>query len=203
MTTPDPTADPAADADAQHVAALGATVRVERGRRGLSVAALAERAGVSFGLISHLERGQGNPSFKAVQRIARALEIPLATLLAGGEGDRMVVRADERELLPMDPAAPPEQRVVRELLTPRLTSTLQLIRSRLPVGFTNESQPFRHLGTEVVTVECGALLVVHGERRTRLLPGDSATYTCSTPHWWANDCDEETVVLGAVTPFEA
>ncbi len=88
------------------------------------------------------------------------------------------------------------------LLTPRNQSTIQLIRSTIPPGFSNEASPFRHLGTEVVTVESGSLLVVHGERRVVLGPGDSATYVCSTPHWWANESDGVTRVLGAVTPFE-
>ena len=35
-----------------------------------------------------------------------------------------------------------------------------------------------------------------------LAPGDSATYVCSAPHWWANGADVPTVVLGAVSPFE-
>ena len=45
-----------------------------------------------------------------------------------------------------------------------------------------------------------------GERtadgRWTLEPGDTATYGCSTPHWWANAHDGETVVLGAVAPSE-
>ena len=35
-----------------------------------------------------------------------------------------------------------------------------------------------------------------------LRAGDTVTYGCSAPHWWANGHDGETVVLGAVTPFE-
>ena len=92
---------------------------------------------------------------------------------------------------------------VRELLSPRMQSHLQVIRSTLPVGFTNEGRPFRHLGTESLLVETGRLLVVHGERRVELEPGDAMTYGCSTPHWWANAHDDVTVVLGSVTPLEA
>jgi len=61
---------------------------------------------------------------------------------------------------------------------------------------------FRHLVTETVTVETGWLLLVHGDRREELGPGDSATYGCETPHWWANLADEPTVVIGAVTAAE-
>ena len=188
--------------DGPSIADLGAAIRLERHRRGMSLATLSERSGVSFGLISGLERGRGNPSFRSIGRLAVALDVPLAKLLAVHDGDDMVVRLAERGLLPVDPGAAPEQRVRRELLTPRSSTSLQLIRSTLPPGFSNESQPFRHLGTEAVTVEQGLLLLVHGERRLTLEPGDSATYGCSTPHWWANASDGVTIVLGAVSPFE-
>jgi len=190
------------DESGQAIAALGAALKVERRRQGLTVKALSERAGVSFGLVSQLERGFGNPSFGSLSRIAAALELPLAKLLGGMDGDSMVVRADEVHELPAPVGTVPEQRVIRRLLTPRVQSMLQLIRSTLPAGFSNEAQPFRHLGTESVTVESGVLLVVHGERRVELGEGDTITYGCSTPHWWANGQAAPTVVLGAFTPFE-
>lgn len=184
------------------LAALGRQLRILRQRQGLSVQALSKRASVSFGLISQLERGLGNPTYGALHRLSGALGVPLAQLIAGADRDLMVVRADERHQLPYEAGADPAQQVRRELLTPRTSSTLQLIRSELPVGFSNEDRPFRHLGTESVTVESGRLLVVHGERRVHLEPGDTMTYGCSVPHWWANAHDDVTTVLGAVTPFE-
>lgn len=185
------------------IAAVGASLRVERQRQGLSLQALSQRSGVSFGLISQLERGLGNPSFQSLYRLASALGISLPKLLSGMGGDNMVVRADERYVLPISPDIPASQRVVRELLTPRSQSNLQVIRSTIPPGFSNEGNPFRHLGTESVTVDEGRLLVVHGDRRVELEQGDSVTYGCSQPHWWANAHDGVTVVTGAVSPFEA
>lgn len=185
------------------ITALGRELRQERQRQGLSVSVLSQRSGVSFGLISQLERGLGNPSYLALKRLAEALGIPLARLLEGGSiRDRLVVRAGEREILPTLEEEPASQRVIRELLTPGLRSSLQVIRSTLPPGFTNEGKAFRHLGTECVVVETGILTVVHGERRVELAPGDAMTYPCSVPHWWANTGAERCVVLGAVTPFE-
>ncbi len=186
------------------VAVIGENVRRERRRQQLSVQALSQRAGVSFGLISELERGLGNPSVLSLHRLCHALDVPLHQLLAEPGGDSMVVRADERHILPTYDNADtdPTRRVHRELLTPRSRSNLQLIRSTLPPGFTNEGTPFRHVGTESVVVETGVLIVQHGDRRIELMPGDTVTYGCSTAHWWANGAECETVVLGAVSPFE-
>tara|TARA_R110002020_G_scaffold152794_11_gene331711 strand:+ start:71403 stop:71915 length:513 start_codon:yes stop_codon:yes gene_type:complete len=169
----------------------------------LSVSTLSKRSGVSFGLISQLERGLGNPSFLSLHKLSDALGIPLSRLVAGGpKRDDAVVRAGERLMLPVLVDEPAHQRVVRELLTPGLHSSLQVIRSVVPAGFSNEGQAFRHLGTECVIVESGSLTVVHGSRRVELAQGDAMTYTCSVPHWWANTSDDECTVIGAVTPFE-
>lgn len=181
-------------------AALGAAVRAARTRLDLSVQALAERAGVSLGLVSQLERGMGNPSLQSIQRVAQALGIPVSRLLEAPVDELAVVRAGERHLLDGDEAE--AGAAVRELLSPQGDSRIQFIRTLLPPGFSNEGQPYRHIGTETVTVLSGALLLVHGERREQLAAGDSATYGCSTAHWWANAAQTETVVLGAFTPLE-
>lgn len=193
----------AADPEEQRaVVTLGAAIRDARKRLGLSVQALSERAGVSFGLVSQLERGLGNPSLQSLQRLAAALGMPVGYLLDEPAAALAVVAKDTRHVMPADPGAPVEQRAVRELLTPRGESMLQLIRSTLPPGFSNEASPFRHIGTETVTVESGALIVAQGGRRVELAEGDTVTYGCSEAHWWANAADGVTVVLGAVTPFE-
>lgn len=194
--------EPAEGAD-YGIAALGASIRMVRKRQGLSVEALSQRADVSFGAVSQLERGLGNPSFVTLNKLADALGMPLARLMQQAtRHDDMVVRAHERQQLPLERGQDPEKQPLRELLTPGQHASLQVIRTVLPKDFTNEGRAFRHLGMECVVVESGRLKVVHGDRTVDLEPGDAMTYECSTPHWWANTSDGETVVLGAVTPLE-
>lgn len=181
---------------------LSRNLRTERRRQALSVQDLSDRSGVSFGSISTIERGRGNPSLSSIARLAVALGLPVETLLAPSSGDPQVVRAGERIPLPDNARRSYGQEPQRELLTPRTSGTLRLIRTTLPPGFTNEGNAFRSLGTEAIVVESGRLEVVHGDERVVLNAGDSMTYRCSTAHWWRNDSDGPTVVLGAVTPFE-
>lgn len=105
------------DDDALAIGLLGDTLRRERHRRGWSVHVLSARAGVSFGLVSELERGKGNPSFRALRRLAEALELPLAKLVAA-DGDELLVRAGTGYRLPIDPGAPAQQRVERSCSPP-------------------------------------------------------------------------------------
>lgn len=182
-------------------AALGAAVRAARTRLDLSVQALAQRAGVSLGLVSQVERGRANPSLQSIQRIAQALGVSASRLLEPPSDQLTVVPAGQRHTLSDEDISDAEQ-PLRELLSPPGDTRIQLIRTVLQAGFSNEHQPFRHIGTESITVLSGTLLLAHGQRREHLGPGDSATYGCSTPHWWANKTPTETVVLGAFTPLE-
>lgn len=186
------------------VAALGAIVRRTRQRMGLSVEALAARSDLSAGLISQLERGRGNPSLQTLSRLAAALGTQLIALLQSAQRHgEPVVRADARLVLPeVDPAPDGAPRPVRELLTPDQSLPLQVIRTVMPPGFSNEDRPFRHLGLESVHVLEGELLVVLGETRHELAAGDTITYECTQAHWWANPSDtHEAVIIGSVAPF--
>lgn len=61
---------------------FGATVRVERQARTLTQQELAFAAGLSLTYIGEIERGQRMVSLDTLQRIAHALEITAAQLLA-------------------------------------------------------------------------------------------------------------------------
>lgn len=64
---------------------LGLAVRAERLRRGLSQEELAERAGLDRTYVSGLERGTRNPSLTTQHKVADALGVPLADLLASAD----------------------------------------------------------------------------------------------------------------------
>lgn len=61
-------------------AELGARVRELRRERDLTLKALGSRAGLSHPFLSQLERGLARPSVGSVERIARALGVPVTTL---------------------------------------------------------------------------------------------------------------------------
>ncbi len=184
------------------VAAIGTSVRRERKRRHLTVDALAKRSGVSFGRISELERGLGNPSLQTLQRIGRALDIPMPQLLAERVRDDMVIRSADRYIMPEYDSPESASRVRRELLTPRTQTSLQMIRTIVPPGFSNEHAPFRHIGTESILIQEGTLDVVHGQRHVTLRAGDAMSYGCSVTHYWSNPGSRRAVVIGSFSPFE-
>ena len=61
---------------------LAWNLRLLRTARGLSQERLAVDAGVARGWVSRLERQHGNTSLDLLDRLAQALEVPVAALLA-------------------------------------------------------------------------------------------------------------------------
>jgi len=64
---------------------IGERIRVLRGEKGLSLAALAERAGISVSYLSEIERGAVYPSLATLKRLAEGLGVA-ALVLIGNEG---------------------------------------------------------------------------------------------------------------------
>jgi len=182
-----------------YVADLGQRLREARRDR-YTVKELAATAGVSSGLISEIERGHGNPSFKSLYRISQALGLRVGDLLTP-ESDRQqaaanIVPRDQRKLLQLG-----ENGLVWQLLTPNLQGKLEVLKTSIPPGFTNEEAPFLHEGEECVFLLTGTALqvTVAGELFT-LEEGDAITYDSGNSHWWSNPTDTDAVVVGAVTP---
>lgn len=57
-------------------------LKKERQRRQLSMSTVAERAGLSQQMVSYVERGLRNPTLDTLLRMALALKLDLAVLLA-------------------------------------------------------------------------------------------------------------------------
>jgi len=66
--------------------ALAATLRKMRTERGDTQEDLAHRAGLTVAAVARIERGQANPTWTTVRRLAAALDTNLSTL--GGAVER-------------------------------------------------------------------------------------------------------------------
>jgi XRE family transcriptional regulator, regulator of sulfur utilization len=66
--------------------ALGKAIRELREAQGLSLRTFAPKAGVTFNTLSLIERGEANPTWETVKRIAGALGVSVAELAKAAEG---------------------------------------------------------------------------------------------------------------------
>jgi transcriptional regulator with XRE-family HTH domain len=169
-------------------------------RRGrYTLEALAERAGVSVGLISQIERGHGNPSLVTLIKLANALGIQLEDLFQSPPGTRqmLVTRGDRARL-----ELPTEGRegLVYELLTPDLDRKIGMTRAQIPSGWDNEQEPYSRPGEHIVHLLEGELEANIGGQEFHLRPGDTITFDSSLPHWYRNSSGRAAQIVTAMTP---
>lgn len=60
-------------------------LRAEREKQGLSLSRVAERAGLSYQMISYVEREMASPTLETLLRITTAMEISLADVIRKAE----------------------------------------------------------------------------------------------------------------------
>jgi transcriptional regulator with XRE-family HTH domain len=174
---------------------VGRRIARERAVRGLSIEDLADRAGISTGLLSQIERGIGNPSLSTLLGLAGALAVPLGSFFDGAPAESdMVVRPATRKRLELS-----NQHLVYELLVPDLQGSLSMLWIELPPSFDNADKPFSHVGEEAELVLEGKVEAHIGEREFLLGRGDSIRFNCAIPHWFRT-FNERALVISAMTP---
>lgn len=64
---------------------LGVAIRAQRKRHGFSQEGLASKAGIAPGTLSLIERGEANPTWGTVRRLAAALGVSVSDLAKAAE----------------------------------------------------------------------------------------------------------------------
>jgi transcriptional regulator with XRE-family HTH domain len=173
----------------------GARIRQLRTQRGLTVAQLAEAAGVSTGLISQVERDRTDPSLETLRKIAKVLQLPLFSLFQEQDAKAVsVIRADNRMLV-----ASPAGGITYSRVSPG-HGRLEMLKGHLPPGGYSAAEPWSHPSEECVLVLEGELVVEVSGGRHRLGTGDSCYLDSSLPHRYLNLTDEPVDFVIAVTP---
>ncbi|MCR3738843.1 transcriptional regulator, XRE family with cupin sensor [Actinomadura glauciflava] len=177
------------------MAVVGNLVRELRHAAGLSIAALAQASDLSPGLLSQIERGQGNPSFTTLVKLSQALDVPVGRFfLADTEAGALVRAGTHRRLLLAD------ENLEYTLITPHMNGRLGMIKAQVAAGWSNESAPFEHPGEECILITEGELMVCIAGTVHTLHEGDSITYDSGLSHWYRNATDRNAVLVGAMTP---
>jgi transcriptional regulator with XRE-family HTH domain len=159
---------------------IGVRLRAARRDRGLSLAALAERSGLTKGFLSEVERDLTSPSVGSLLRVCAALGLAVGELFDADQGP--VVRAAERS-----PIAFGGQGVDEFQLTPAGEGRLLVLQSDIAPGGGSGDDPYS-LATdaEFVHVLAGTLDVEVDGAHFRLAAGDSMTFDAGAPHRWGN-----------------
>ncbi|MGX9963582.1 helix-turn-helix domain-containing protein [Roseomonas sp. F4] len=162
--------------EAPEAAGLGERLRARRQAAGLSLAALAEATGLTKGYLSKVERGVGQPSIGTVFRVAEALGVPAAQLLAGERAPGTTA-----ELARATPGHPPreDEPHLRPLFPGGRLIALEMWP---PMEARPAEDTSTHAGEELLHVLSGRMEILFETETLVLETGDSLRFDARRPH---------------------
>jgi transcriptional regulator with XRE-family HTH domain len=163
---------------------LGETVRLLRQRAGLSIQDVANKTGLSTGMISQLERARAMPSIRTLRLLSIALDVPISYFFESSDPadvPRYIVRKTNRRLLRLTASG-----VVKEALTPEGKGQLELYELTLNPGASSGTDFLQHTGEKAGYILSGSLRLWLDNQAHVLEAGDSFRFPSIVPHMFDN-----------------
>ena len=162
---------------------VGPRLRKVRDLRGITLAEVAERTGISKSTLSRLENGQRRPSLELLLPLAETYRVPLDDLVGAPEVGDPRIRLKPRRV---------KGRTVLPLT--RNPGGVQAWKIVIPVSQTTP-KPRTHDGYEWLYVLAGRMRLVLGEQDLVLGVGEAAEFDTQVPHWFGSAGDGPAEVL--------
>ncbi len=162
---------------------VGRTVNRLRRERGMTVTGLAERGGMSAGMISRIENGQVSPSLGTLDAIAEALSVPVMALLAQGGGKADVYHLKAGGGIPsrrITPSHAHEFLLLGKHGGPG--GSFEAARVRIIRDEAGELPRYQHDGHVFLTVVSGKGRYSCGNSEFELAPGDTLSFDAKLEH---------------------
>jgi transcriptional regulator with XRE-family HTH domain len=170
---------------------LGRRIRALRLERHLGITELAERAGISVGALSQIERGLSSLKVRVLWPLATALGVEPHSLLSQDDkeaSDLYVVRASARKDVPVR-----SEGISKELLSPPGSMLTGLLVHVSPGGGTGES--YSHAGYEFGLVAKGQVELTIDSVVYLLNTGDSFAFKSTLKHSFRNRGRERSEIV--------
>ena len=157
---------------------LAQAVRAHRESRGLSIGALAEKAGISKTSLSKIESSVGNPSLDLLNRIASALDVPVGTLFGVESHPQLqIIRRDEGKVITSESGLS-----IRTLLVEGRNHRTEIYELLLSTPVTYHSLAHMPGTQEFVICIAGDIFLGSEGQEEHLQPGDAIWFSADLPH---------------------
>ncbi|MFD5769196.1 helix-turn-helix domain-containing protein [Streptomyces sp. NPDC127049] len=158
---------------------VGRVVRGCRKQRGVSMAVLAARSGLSQPFLSQLERGLTTPSLSSIYRIAEALDVAPGTFLRPPARPGTVTHEADPQVIRVSETA---GQIAQVLIPGGRSSLMEAYEHHFEPG-RGERGWFEHPGEDFLYVLEGEIVLeVEGEPPLTLTAGQSAHHRGEVPH---------------------
>jgi transcriptional regulator with XRE-family HTH domain len=164
--------------------AIGREVRAFRNKLGITVSDLARATGLSLGMLSKIENGVTSASLTTLQRLSRALGVPVTALFRRFEERRDAVFVSAGQGLVIERRGTRAGHQYRLLGHTGGMSGGTVVEPYL-ITLTEESDVFplfQHSGMEFLFMLEGEVLYRHADKLYTMKPGDSLFFDADAPH---------------------
>lgn len=178
------------------LAPLGERLRVRRKELKLTLQEVADKAGLSVGFISQIERGITVPSLVSLVTVCRALDVEVGTFFQQPKLAGPVTRHDNRLVYGLGQAG--QAAVSYERLSASFPGNV--LRSTLihePPGF--RSEPMSHEGEEIYYIVSGSLTLELDGELLILEAGDTVHFPSTRTHTTWNHTTEPATIFHTCT----
>jgi transcriptional regulator with XRE-family HTH domain len=173
---------------------VGARLRAQRHRAGLTLRAVAEQTEMSVSFLSAVERGVTGLSISRLHALVKLYGITVQELLMDRRTDGRLVRSGAR---PRFPTSNPGIQIEQLALG---TTAMEPHHYLVEPGAGSDGA-YDHAGEELVFIIRGSLEVWLDEREHYMMgAGDSLYFPSTLPHRWLNPGPGETELLWINTP---
>ncbi|HEY2983947.1 MAG TPA: XRE family transcriptional regulator [Jatrophihabitantaceae bacterium] len=162
---------------------VGPRLKRMRSQRGVTLADLSERTGISKSTLSRLETGQRRPSLELLLPLAQTYRVPLDDLVGAPElGDPRIRlkprRVNGRTVLPLT----------------QQPGGVQAWKIIIPAAQSNPELRV-HDGYEWLYVLAGRIRLILGDRDLVLGVGEAAEFDTRLPHWFGSTGERSAEIL--------
>lgn len=166
--------------DASPMIRFAQQVRERRALAKLTLAALAERSGVTKAAISKIERHETQPSLDVAARLAEAFGVTLSEMLHQTPRARVVVLKPDEQVV----ARSHDGGISRRVLSPTFDqSGLEFIQFEIAPGASSGVFPPHRYGTEeYIYIQQGQMTLRINDDEVVLSAGDSLYYEAQATH---------------------
>lgn len=171
---------------------VGRNLRRLRVRQGHSLERLAKQSGVSRAMLGQIETGKSAPTIVLLWKVANALGVPLAALIAWDDGHgTLVLRRGDAKLL----SSSQGQYTSRALFPFDAERQVEFYELRLAPLHRENAEAHAPGTRENLVVARGTVEIVAGsERPVTLSEGDAILFEADVPHSYRNLGAEEAVI---------
>ncbi|HEX4815957.1 MAG TPA: XRE family transcriptional regulator [Nonomuraea sp.] len=163
-------------------------LRARRADRGMTLAELAERSGVSRRMITLVEKGEGNPSLATVERLARALGVSFAALIGAEQGGDLKLVTPQQMVTPWRS----DTGHGRVTVTGQGPSAVELWDWQLGPGDRYDAVADPTGAQELIFVITGRLTLQLGQDRHELRAGNAVRFASDRTYTYLNDATRPT-----------